>query len=43
VIAEELDAITRGEPRDRSRPPAATPPFAHPHYWAGFILMGDPD
>jgi CHAT domain-containing protein/serine/threonine protein kinase len=39
----ELDAITRGEPRNRSRPPSATHPFAHPHYWAAFILMGDPN
>jgi hypothetical protein len=38
-----LDGISRGERRHRSVPPAESHPFAHPHYWAGFILIGDPD
>jgi CHAT domain-containing protein len=41
----DLDAAaaTRGE--RKAAPPSAAPgpPFAHPFYWAGFILIGDPD
>jgi tetratricopeptide (TPR) repeat protein len=34
----------RGRPEKRPGPPPAEGrPFAHPHYWAGFILMGDPN
>jgi CHAT domain-containing protein len=41
-----LDHIARGELRSRAakgtnQPPVARP-FAHPHDWAGFILIGDP-
>jgi CHAT domain-containing protein len=36
-----------GKKAPASRPPAVLPegeaPFAHPHYWAAFILLGDPD
>jgi CHAT domain-containing protein len=42
-VDRELESITRGELRSRSRRPAADRPFAHPHDWAGFILLGDPD
>ncbi len=43
-VERELTAIARGELQRRSGPlPAAGRPFAHPHYWAGFILMGDPN
>jgi CHAT domain-containing protein len=38
----ELQQIARGEPRAQEGEPVAGYPFAHPHYWAGFILMGDP-
>jgi tetratricopeptide (TPR) repeat protein len=38
----ELDRITRGQIVTDTAQPVATCPFAHPHYWAGFILMGDP-
>jgi CHAT domain-containing protein len=42
--AASLPAVARGE---RERPPApsgqAVRPYAHPHYWAAFILIGDPD
>ncbi len=37
----ELEQITRGEPRAKQGQPVAGRPFEHPHYWAGFILMGD--
>ena len=23
--------------------PKDQPPYAHPYYWAGFVLVGDPD
>ena len=23
--------------------PKDRPPYAHPYYWAGFVLIGDPD
>jgi CHAT domain-containing protein len=41
----ELDGISRGEPRSRSRSSHSLQgqPFSHPHDWAGFILMGDPN
>jgi CHAT domain-containing protein len=39
----ELDGISRGQPRRRSVPPPDSHPFAHPHHWSGFILIGDPD
>ncbi len=38
----ELEQITRGEPRAKVGQPAQGRPFEHPHFWAGFILMGDP-
>jgi CHAT domain-containing protein len=38
----ELDRISRGKIVTDIAKPVATHPFAHPHYWAGFILMGDP-
>ena len=43
-VERELDPLARGELQRRSGPrPVASRPFAHPHYWAGFILMGDPN
>ena len=42
-VDRELESIERGGLKSRSRRPAADHPFAHPHDWAGFILMGDPD
>jgi CHAT domain-containing protein len=39
----ELERIARGGIRSRSGAPPVGHPFAHPHDWAGFILMGDPD
>jgi CHAT domain-containing protein len=44
--AEERWALQRrgrGEPIARAgEPPPQRPTFAHPHDWAGFILIGDP-
>jgi CHAT domain-containing protein/tetratricopeptide (TPR) repeat protein len=42
-VDRELESVARGGLTSRSRRPAADHPFAHPHDWAGFILMGDPD
>ncbi len=42
-ITIERNQITRGEPRHKPGVPVAEHPFDHPHYWAGFILIGDPD
>jgi CHAT domain-containing protein/tetratricopeptide (TPR) repeat protein len=39
----EIIQISRGELRTRNASPASGHPFAHPHEWAGFILVGNPD
>jgi CHAT domain-containing protein len=42
-VERALGAVSRGRLEGRSGVrPAAGRPFAHPHYWAGFILLGDP-
>ena len=49
--AEEAQRLVAGVPNEargavRTRKPLQTPatttPFAHPYYWSGFILIGDP-
>jgi CHAT domain-containing protein len=42
-VESELTQIARGKPRAKAAAPIAGHPFDHPHYWAGFILMGDPN
>jgi CHAT domain-containing protein len=42
-IERELSQNSRGEFRSRLARPATGHPFEHPHDWAGFILMGDPN
>src|SRR5262249_10879423 len=39
-----LPGEARGSVRIRKSSPTPTPtkPFAHPYYWSGFILIGDP-
>jgi CHAT domain-containing protein/tetratricopeptide (TPR) repeat protein len=39
----EVSQISRGEIRRSIPRPPAGHPFEHPHDWAGFILMGDPN
>jgi len=39
----ELRQVSRGEPRPRHGIPIAEHPYEHPHFWAAFILTGDPD
>jgi CHAT domain-containing protein len=41
-VDSELERISRGEPRPKKGKPVTGHPFEHPHYWAAFILMGDP-
>jgi CHAT domain-containing protein/tetratricopeptide (TPR) repeat protein len=41
-LESALEQISRGIPRPKAGKPVAGRPFEHPHYWAGFILMGDP-
>jgi CHAT domain-containing protein len=38
-----LPKVDRGEVRTRSKAAAEVHPYAHPHYWSAFILIGDPD
>jgi CHAT domain-containing protein len=42
-VHDEIARLSRGEPRRREGLPVAAHPFDHPHYWAAFILMGDPN
>jgi CHAT domain-containing protein len=41
------DPATRSEPRPSRKAPSPSRPavtrFDHPYYWAGFILIGDPN
>jgi CHAT domain-containing protein len=44
-LTQDLPARgTRGRfaPAKPSTEPTAPPRFEHPYYWAGFILIGDP-
>ncbi len=41
-VKERVAQLPRGE-RTRPAVPKAPKPFAHPYYWASFILIGDPN
>ncbi len=41
-VDAQLKEIGRGEVRIKEGKPVQAHPFEHPHYWAAFILMGDP-
>jgi CHAT domain-containing protein len=40
---ERLAALLRGRVEAKRPAPSGPKPYAHPYYWAGFILLGDPD
>lgn len=46
LSVQQVAELTRSKPRPQkpstSTPPPAQRAFDHPHYWAGFILIGDP-
>jgi CHAT domain-containing protein len=39
----KLPQISRGEVRHRVDAPTAIHPYQDPHFWAAFVLVGDPD
>jgi hypothetical protein len=39
----ELNQVSRGGARRRVDKPVAFHPYDHPHFWAAFVLVGDPD
>jgi CHAT domain-containing protein len=41
-LKAQLLGRTRGPEPTAARPPGAVRPYAHPFYWAAFILVGDP-
>jgi tetratricopeptide (TPR) repeat protein len=41
-VASELQQMPRGQPRAKEGRPVEGHPFASPHYWAAFMLTGDP-
>jgi hypothetical protein len=43
AAASELTQVSRGEERRLQGTPVAYHPYEHPHYWAAFVLVGDPD
>jgi tetratricopeptide (TPR) repeat protein len=43
VAESKLLQVSRGDPRPLKGTPVATRPYEHPHFWAAFVLVGDPD
>ena len=41
-VDQEWKPLSRGDIITTTEVPIATHPFEHPHYWAPFILIGDP-
>jgi CHAT domain-containing protein len=39
----KLPQVSRGEVRRRVDTPVSIHPYEHPHFWAAFVLVGDPD
>jgi tetratricopeptide (TPR) repeat protein len=39
----ELQQVSRGQQRPLRGMPVPIHPYEHPHYWAAFVLVGDPD
>jgi CHAT domain-containing protein len=38
-----LPQVSRGDVRRRVDTPVPIHPYEHPHFWAAFVLVGDPD
>ncbi len=43
LAESELKHVSRGEVRRKVGTPLAMHPYEHPHFWAAFVLVGDPD
>jgi tetratricopeptide (TPR) repeat protein len=43
VAESQLPQVSRGDVRRRVDTPVAIHPYEHPHFWAAFIVVGDPD
>jgi tetratricopeptide (TPR) repeat protein len=43
VAESKLPQVSRGEPRPLKGTPVSVHPYEHPHFWAAFVLVGDPD
>jgi hypothetical protein len=43
VAEAGLPQVSRGKPRPLKGTPVPQHPYEHPHFWAAFILTGDPD
>jgi CHAT domain-containing protein len=43
VAESKLPQLSRGDVRRRVDTPVSIHPYEHPHFWAAFVLVGDPD
>jgi tetratricopeptide (TPR) repeat protein len=43
VAESKLPPVSRGEPRPLKGAAVEVHPYEHPHFWAAFVLVGDPD
>jgi CHAT domain-containing protein len=43
VAESKLPQVSRGDVRKLKGTPVSVHPYDHPHFWAAFVLVGDPD
>jgi tetratricopeptide (TPR) repeat protein len=43
IAESKLPQVSRGEVRKLKGTPLPVHPYEHPHFWAAFVLVGDPD
>src|SRR5262249_48747266 len=43
VAESKLPQVSRGDVRKLKGTPVSAHPYEHPHFWAAFVLVGDPD